>query len=103
MELLTVSVKAGENSAATFTIKCCLLSSSSPYFISNLRTVRFYSLNLANWICFGDAEISHLPSPRVVWFHTDSHKKSVVFLTVAALGRKLRKSPQSKDNYWPAD
>lgn len=63
------------------------------------------SLNLANWICFGDAEIPHFPSLRVVWFHTDSHKKPVLiaFLTVAALGRQLRKSPQSKDTYWPED
>lgn len=63
------------------------------------------SPNPSNWICFGDTEIPHFPSLRVVWFHTDGHKKPVLiaFLTVAALGRQLRKSPQSKDDYRPAD
>lgn len=59
-------------------------------FLSELSG--FISVNLGNWICFGDAEIPHFPSLRVVWFHTDSHKKPVLItpLTVAALVRQLR-------------
>lgn len=77
---------------------------SIPYFSSqNCQVLR--ALIWLTGLVFGDAEIPHFRSLRVVWFHTDSHKKPVLiaFLTVAALGKQLRRSPQSKENYWPAD
>lgn len=88
---------------AQLSVACYVLPVHKLFFLPELSG--FMSLNLANWICFGDAEIHHFPSLRIEWFHTDSHKKHVliVFLTAAALGRQLRESPQSKQNYWPAD